>query len=655
MMDLFVRKIPTSQHYFEQNQTNVLLPYHRPRDVLQYLLATEPWILLGGLKPGLQAQQMLQTFWDAFKYEHASHEVYSTPGIDFKFTIPLLLHGDGARTLKKQPLEVVSLQPVLGIDTIQASRKCGCDVPTVYSGEDLSDPRCLRLNSKNNSYLTHFLLCSFPSKRYKKLPGLLKAMLECICQDLATVCSAGLVHDDNVYKFAVIGCKGDLEYQKKIGVLNRSYMNVGHRNQNKVCHECWGGDPAYPFEDFRSTANWRTSLYNDTPWETPPPFRFLAFEPWNSGKAAMFFKRDPLHIFRLGVARNLCGSAVVLCCLEGLFDDGDDSKAMENRLARAWSLFTLWCESENVSPQSMRAFTKEKLHYMTQNSFPWIGCKGSDTMLLLRWLRWFSSFQLGLHPGSEILAKLVKACQSGIDFQRIHRHGIFLWPQCRLQIMYSCRNFCHAYAELASLCFRSGRTLFGMVPKAHALAHIDHYLQDARNAGDPISVNPALYDCSMSEDFVGQVARQSRRVSYKKTVDNTLLAYRVRAKMVIQRFKKQRGLWPWTLSYQKVMWHDVHDKIQHYATCVIAVLLQRVSTACAMRLSPSTLNPAVKKRCSEFLAQLSSGKAPPNNGIQLKQILCIVCIDVFCHLSIWLSFATILLSMDIYGWYMSWM
>jgi len=520
----------------------VLLPYHKPTAVLKHLLSTEPWILLGGLKPGCQAQQLLQTFWDAYKLEHPSHEIFGTPGIDFKFTIPLLLHGDGARTLKKQPLEVISIHPVIGLDTMERAAKCPCQNSTVYSGVDLSDPCCLRLNSKHNSYLTHFLLCAFPSKKYKKLPGLLKAMLEAISQDLAAVCSAGLIHDGNVYKFAVLGMKGDMEYHSKTGLLNRSYMNVGHVNMIKVCHECHGGDSAYPFEDFRSTAAWKNTLYIDAPWDAPPPFRHLSFEPWMSGNAARFFKRDPLHIFRLGVARNLCGSAVVLLCLKGFFDDADDSVAIDNRLSRAWSHFSLWCDTHSVSPASMRGFTKEKLHYKTSNSFPWVGCKGADTILLLRWLRWFSSFQLGLNPGSTVLGGVVKACQNGLDFQIIHRHGIFLRPHCRLQVLQSCRKFCHAYAELASVCYSEGLTLFSMVPKAHAFAHVDHSLEMSRRAGDPISCNPAVFDCSMSEDFVGQVARQSRRVSYRNTVDNTLLAYRVKAKLVIQRFKKHRGL-----------------------------------------------------------------------------------------------------------------
>ena len=168
-----------SYHLVEKNGFNVNMPYHSPRFLLKYLMESEPWLLLGGLPPGRDAQQLLETFWNAYRCEHPSHEVYSRQD-DFRVIIPLTLHGDGARTLKKQPLEVVSVQPVLGLDTMEAPLTCSCDNPTTHSGADLSDPCCLRLNSKHNSYLTHFLLFAFPSKKYKKLPGLLAAMLEVV-------------------------------------------------------------------------------------------------------------------------------------------------------------------------------------------------------------------------------------------------------------------------------------------------------------------------------------------------------------------------------------------------------------------------------------------------------------------------------------------
>ena len=531
-----------SHHLAGANGISINMPYHKPSSFLKHLMKTEPWLLLGGLQPGTDAQQLLKTFWDTYRCEHPTHEVYSRAN-DFKFVIPLTLHGDGARTLKKQPLEVVSFQPVLGLNTMEAPLTCSCDSPTTCSGANLSDPCCLRLNMKNHSYLTHFLLFAFPSKRYKKLPGLLREMLETISKDLAAVCAEGILCEGNCYKFAVLGMKGDMEYHAKTGLLTRSYKNVGHRSEIYLCHECQAGGPMVPFEDFSTGAQWKTTLYVDAPWHTPPPFEHLGYEDWVSGKAASFFKRDPLHIFRLGIARNFIASSILLMCFEGFFDSGDDEgdgKSVEKRLVRAWAHFTLWADTHRLSCCGVRSFSRDKMHYMNNTSFPWIGCKGSDTIVLLKWLDWFTKFHLLSSPDSLILQKISKGCINGLAFQCIFRHGIFCRPHCRDKIMKSCKRFCFAYAELAHICFTQKRTLFAMVPKAHAFDHVAHSLWMSKAAGAVEAVNPAMWDCSMAEDFVGAVARQSRRVSHKNVCSNTLLMYRIKARMVIKNFKKQK-------------------------------------------------------------------------------------------------------------------
>lgn len=190
----------------------------------------------------------------------------------------------------------------------------------------------------------------------------------------------------------------------------------------------------------------------------------------------------------------------------------------------------------------IRSFTREKLHYPTENSFPWVGCKGSDSIHLLGWLRWYANLQLHAYPGSTVLQKIAEGCTHGLAFQCMHRHGFFCRPQCAAVISESCKKFCHAYAEMAAIAFSQGRTFYAMVPKAHAFCHVYHALDLGMAAGHHALCNPAVFDCSMAEDFVGKIARQSRRVSYRHVVENTLLAYRVKAKLVIQRFKKDKGL-----------------------------------------------------------------------------------------------------------------
>lgn len=528
-------------HKHSENGTTVELPYLKPTDVLSHLMDSYPWVLLGGLKPGLPSQQMLATFWKLYKEEHGSHAVYTmaeNQQLNLEFTIPLVLHGDGGKTLKKQPLEVVSLSPILGLDTHGKSLVCRCECPRTYSGKRKASPMAQRTNGRNNSYLTHYLLFAYPSKKYKKTPGLLKSLLGKISNDLGTLCERGLQYQGNFYNFAVLGMRGDLEYHAKSGLLKRSYMNVGHRNPIPCCSECLAGGPGVEFEDFSRSAAWRATLYSSAPWDGLPPFSSIPFEDWTGGSAARFFKRDPLHIFRLGISRQFIASSIVLLCIQGFFDHEGDGCGIDDRLGRAYAGFMLFCDTNSLKPAGFRSFSRQKLHLPTLGSFPYIGCKGSDVPILLKWLLFFTRLNLIAKPGDLTLLLISAGCDSGLGFQGIYRHGVWLQSTCRAKLEKDLERFLGSYARLAALTYQQGYQLYAMVPKAHALDHIKYSLELGNQK--EFTCNPSVWDCSMSEDLVGHISRQSRRVSHVHVVANTLLAYKVRARFVLERFKKAR-------------------------------------------------------------------------------------------------------------------
>ncbi|CAK9040702.1 Uncharacterized protein SCF082_LOCUS23615, partial [Durusdinium trenchii] len=229
----------------------------------------------------------------------------------------------------------------------ELGQACSCCQAYTYGGGlDFSDPMMQRLNAKNNSYLTHFLLCAFASKRFPNFPGLLMSILGGIAEDLAEICEAGIEYGGSRYWFALLGYKSDLEYAAKTGLLSRSYQNVGHKNEIECCHQCGAGGQQVPFEDFGVRARWKSTVFRSPPWTQLPPFASLSFEPWLSGRAAMWFRHDLFHIFRLGCARNFCASAILLLAYENYFDSDGDSHSLDARLKRAWSNFYLWSCAE---------------------------------------------------------------------------------------------------------------------------------------------------------------------------------------------------------------------------------------------------------------------------------------------------------------------
>eukprot|EP00438_Fugacium_kawagutii_P009614 Skav215640 [mRNA] locus=scaffold736:247242:248783:- [translate_table: standard] len=512
--------------------------------MLQLLLSTEPWLLFGGLNPGPGAQELLVTFWRLFKVEHGTHQVFQMAEegkIRLDHTIPLILHGDAGRTHKKAPLEVFSFRAALGLDTEASDLVCSCARNAVYNGLAKSDPMAQRLNHKHNSYLTHFLIFAFPPKKYKKTPGLLFSLLECVSKNLRDACCDGVSVGGTVYHVAILGMAGDMEHHAKTGLLTRSYKNVGHKNSIPCCHECEAGGPHAPFEEVGTMPQWVSTIYRSPPWSETPPFKHIPFDAagWDSGAASRFFKRDAFHIFRLGIGRNFAGSTIVLLCLEGVFDyDGDGGRGLDERLTRAWNSFSLWCDASHLRPAAMRSFSKEMLHMPNLGSFPWCGGKGSDTILVIKWLRFVATIHQNADPLATVFGLIIEACDNGLSFQCVYKHGIWLRPPCRHRIMCATKGFVQSYARLAHRSYLAGQQLYAMVPKLHAMDHFR--IELALKHRNAYSCNPALYDCSMAEDFIGKVSRQSRRVSNVNIVENTLLAYKVKTRFVIKRFKKQK-------------------------------------------------------------------------------------------------------------------
>ena len=252
----------------------------------------------------------------------------------------------------------------------------------------------------------------------------------------------------------------------------------------------------------------------------------------------MFFRHDPLHVFRLGIARNFLASSIILFCTDGYYDShGDREHSLLARLGRAWASFDSLCDAHGQRPQSIRSFSKEKLHYSTCTSYPFISCKGSDRVLLLKYVQWFSGLQIAGSNNAESV-RLVKLGCDGSKFGGIHRHGLWLTQSCRDHPYRITKSFCHTYCKLAAHCYQRQLRLYGLAPKAQALGHIYVDLEECwRNS---FSINPAVRDCSSSEDFAGRVGRQSRRVSYCTVVHNTLPAYLIKTRFVVSRFKKAK-------------------------------------------------------------------------------------------------------------------
>ena len=111
------------------------VPYISPKDFFQHLVQKTPDLVLGGSPDFEIGRSFLKSFWEKYRLFHPSHRIYHyypNPD-DWAWIVPMCLHGDEGRGLKKGNTCVITLEPNIGLNTYAhaAGRKrpgngCGC-------------------------------------------------------------------------------------------------------------------------------------------------------------------------------------------------------------------------------------------------------------------------------------------------------------------------------------------------------------------------------------------------------------------------------------------------------------------------------------------------------------------------------------------------
>ena len=180
------------------------------------------------------------------------------------------------------------------------------------------------------------------------------------------------------------------------------------------------------------------------------------------------------------------------------------------------------------------------MNFSKYRHFPWINCKGSESVLLMMWLDCYLGIllekpakqQWHLQP----LQAMRQTAQAGLTFVGImHSHGLWLPRCCSELLMDSGLSFLRGYNFLATHCMDRRVTGFRLRPKLHSLGHIvfDTRVQLARGA--QYTLSPAIALCEQNEDFIGRQSRTSRRVAAKTCSIRTIQRYLVKIRFLLQR------------------------------------------------------------------------------------------------------------------------
>ena len=221
----------------------------------------------------------------------------------------------------------------------------------------------------------------------------------------------------------------------------------------------------------------------------------------------------------MGVGRSIAGGILVYLVRKAYFDYDGGTTNFKDRLERAHGNFTLFCTVQKKYP-SLRSFTKEFSNMKTLRSAPWTATKGSDTMLVIRWLLFFLKLTLENPPGDAdvaLLGTMLKVCEATVaSMQTMHVHALWMPRRSARRLYVEYMRMLRGYQLLGSRCLALNYRAFIQKPKNHAAHHIAYALRMQLITGVPFILNPEAFSCEQDEDFIGRVSRLSRKVDVRK-------------------------------------------------------------------------------------------------------------------------------------------
>ena len=489
------------------------IPWIDPRSWVQYIVDQGLCSMFAGVtgKQKYLAPGIWRDFWSKFEKMNPHHEVFTLDNMDWGKTIGLYIHGDEGRTLKKSGLMVTSIQSVLGkgFDNKRLKR----DVSGCVKAE---------VNFAGHTFTTRFVSFVIPKTLYDKKPGIYLEVLGCYAKSLRSLLDDGVYcrHTRETYRFVVIGCKGDLPYLAKAGLLKRTFNTAAKRGSSDkvhgVCHLCLAGLPDYPAEDLANDRPaWLRTVAVQVPWRQTPPF--LKFLMHDLNDPASFFACDLWHCVHLGFGRSWVASIVNLSLAVLPFSNLDQKWDFLSRH------YITWCRL-NKKQSHVSKITPFLMSYDDTTGKQGRWHKGALTTNLCHWVVQL----LADIPQDDagFLNKCTEATTSlNLMFSCFYRSSFWLSREECLYTSQKGLHFLRVYAYLAGKQYELNRSsLFPLYPKLHFMHHCMLKLQsDAHGIG--FSQNPISTVCQMDEDAIGRVSRLSRKVSIRATMQRTMERY----------------------------------------------------------------------------------------------------------------------------------
>ena len=446
----------------------------------------------------------LQEFWRRYRAWMPEHEMWGHSHFDTSALVPLMVHGDGGRTFKKDELMVLQFQPVIGFGTRTSHPLPQTSVPGV--------------NLRKHTFTTRFLYGVLQKAAYKDNPACFTGFFDTFMQNLAALYLHGLNLQNKHLHFLVIGVKGDLPFLQKAAHLERTFLNVrkapekaSSKPLNGCCHLCLAGTAGFPFEEFNRAPKFVETMgaCSPYPWSHLPPF--VEYIPHVRANPAALLRLDLMHIVHLGVGRDYTGSSCVV--MLGLYEDATSVSEAIDCLSRDLKQFLRATKRQ----LHFRCLSRDMLGYANESSFPtghW--SKAADTPVMFEFIIWLLEQHSSKRDQDKLLRVIAAGAHAmGIFMRTVLGAGLWLTRDEATAAAESGHHFLACYKKCASICYERKQCRYNLTPKLHFWHHICLQLQHDLSRTPTLQFFPSpLWDANFSdEDFVGRVARLSRRVS----------------------------------------------------------------------------------------------------------------------------------------------
>ena len=540
---------PSVFDYVTADGDHMPITYIKPSDYIRFLMTHHPSVMVGGLQSETDRALHLESFWEGFRLANSDHMIYSEHNDSLSQCLPVLWHGDEGRGKRRGNTVVVSLELPMSVATVLNTRKrcrnemsC-CDPPAASKRKYANVQRklssrhkdALRMQvttMKGHSLYHRFPLFIIPSGIHHAHPDALIQLLGIMASDLRQLFFEGLDAAGKHYTVALVGAKGDLKWHKKIA-LERSWDNQGIVRNIACCHQCGAGADGIAFEDMSENPVWAATRWASRPWTTAPVMNPV---PFCSAAPEKQYSRDVFHLTKVGIYRDLAGSALCFLVAKGYFGQQGD---FDEKLANAHGAFTLFCRTTGLTP-ALRTFSRSLMMYPRFSAYPWANVKGSDCMLLLKFLavQCCGFENAPLDPSHLPMLRLIRAtCKAATGvIAALNKHNLWVERDCSMSVHGEMTKFVNGYMMLASSCLNDVFNGFGIKPKLHLFKHEALEWHEALLRGDELLLNWNIFGCEGSEDCIGRVCRLSRRLDSRRIGERVLGCCLVRSAMLHRRF-----------------------------------------------------------------------------------------------------------------------